>query len=124
MLELLLDEMISSVVSQQINQRRPEITIQSIFQWRAGTLLNKPDYLVLEAAAEDGLTLVTYDLQTIRPLIAEWAASGITHGGVVYVDEHTIQSDSFGQLIRALERLWDHECQQDWTNRTMFLDRP
>jgi hypothetical protein len=124
MLAPLLDENISQVISRQINARRPEIGIQTIFDWRGGTLLNQPDHLILQAAAEDGLTLVTYDLQTIRPLTAEWAASGITHAGVIFVDERTIPSDNFGLLIRAIERLWDREQHLTWTNRTKFLERP
>ena len=79
MLTPLLDENISAVIARQINTRRPEIRMQSVFQWRGGTLLHQPDRLVLQAAAEDGLTLVTYDVHTIRPLTAEWAVSGTTH---------------------------------------------
>ena len=59
MLTPLLDENISPAVSRQINARRPEFRMQSIFEWRGGTLLNHPDDLVLRAATEDGLTLVT-----------------------------------------------------------------
>ena len=124
MLIPLLDENISRVIARQIAVRRPEIGIRSIFEWRGGSLRNRPDELILQAATEDDLTLVTYDLQTIRPLVAEWAASGITHAGVIFVDERTIPSDNFGMLIRAIESLWDREHHLTWTNRTRFLDRP
>lgn len=105
MLIPLLDENISPAVSRQINARRPEIRMQSIFEWRGGTLLSQSDHRILQAAAADGLTLVTYDLKTIRPLVREWAASAITHAGVVFIDERTVPSDNFGLLIRAIERL-------------------
>ena len=121
---LLLDENVSHVVASQVSNRRPDIHIESIFFWRAGALTHTLDDLVLQAATEDGLTLVTYDLRTIPSLVMEWAASGISHAGIVYVDERTIRSDDFGQLVRALERLWDREHDQDWTNRTHFLERP
>ena len=124
MLTPLLDENISPADSRQINARRPEIRMLSIFEWRGGTLLSQPDHRILQAAAEDGLTLVTYDVHTIRPLINEWAASGITHAGVIFVDRRTIQSDNFGLLIRAIERLWDREQHLTWTIRTRFLERP
>lgn len=124
MLEPLLDENISAIIARQINARRPEIRIQSIFEWRGGTLLNQPDHLILQAAAEDGLTLVTYDVRTIQPLVNELAASGITHAGVIFVSRRTIQSNNFGLLIRAIERLWDREQHLTWTNRTRFLERP
>jgi hypothetical protein len=113
MFGLLLDENISSVVAMQAASRRPEIVIESIFHWRAGTLTNTPDHLVLQAAAEDSLTLVTYDQRTIPALLMEWAASGIPHAGIVYVDERTIHPEDFGGLIRAIEKLWDTEHHQD-----------
>jgi len=121
---LVLDENISHVVATQVSTRRPDISIQSIFHWRGGTLTNTLDHLVLKAAAEDGLTLVTYDVSTIRPLVTQWAVAGLTRAGVIFIDEWTIRSDDFGGLVRALERLWDREHRQDWTNRTQFLERP
>lgn len=124
MLTPLLDEHISPVIARQINARRPEIRIQSIFEWRGGTLLTKPDLLVLQTATEDGLTLVTYDVHTIRPLVREWAATGRAHAGVIFVGRRTIPSDNFGLLIRAIEGLWDREQHLTWTNRTRFLERP
>lgn len=124
MLTPLLDENISRVIARQINSRRPVIGIQTIFEWRGGTLLNQPDRLILQAAAEDSLTLVTYDVHTIRPLVDELAASGIPHAGVIFVNRRTIPSNNFGLLIRAIENLWDLEQHLTWTNRTRFLERP
>jgi len=120
---LLLDENISHVVASHVTTRRPDIGIQRIFHWRAGTLRNRLDARVLQAATEDGLTLVTYDVNTILPLVTEWGVSGLTHAGVIFVYQRTIRSNDFGGLIRALERLWDHEHDQDWTNRTHYLER-
>ena len=122
MLSMLLDEMISRVVSEQVAIRRPEIPIQSIFQWRGGTLLRQPDALILRAAIEDGLTLVTYDRQTITPLLAAWGTAGIDHNGVVFIDQRTIRSNDFGGLVRALEQFWDRENVEDWKNRMGFLN--
>jgi hypothetical protein len=124
MMTPLLDENISRVIAQQITIRRPEIGIRSIFEWREGTLLHQPDHLVLQAATEDSLTLVTYDVRTIRPLVAEWAASGRIHAGVIFVDRRTVQSNNFGLLIQAIESLWEREHHLTWTNRTRFSDRP
>jgi hypothetical protein len=118
---LVLDENISPAISIQVSRRRPDISIQSLFHWRGGTLANQPDDLVLQATTEDGLTLVTYDVTTIRPLVAEWAAIGRAHAGVVFINRRTIRSNDFGGIIRALELLWDLERLQNWTNRTQFL---
>lgn len=124
MLSLILDENISPVVAEQVSLRRPDIPIQSIFHWRGGSLVNQLDQLILRAAAEDGLTLVTYDVLTIRPLVAEWGIVGVTHTGVIFVDDRTIRSNDFGGLVTAIERLWSRQHEQDWTNYTQFLDRP
>jgi hypothetical protein len=121
MLSLLLDEMISWVVAQQVTIRRPEISIQSILRWRGGTLATQPDHVVLQAAAEDGLTLVTYDVATIQTLVREWGMAGMTHQGVVFLHQRSIPSHDLGALIRVLERFWDREHQQVWTNRVQFL---
>ena len=124
MLSLLLDEMMSSVIADGVQARRPEISIQSIYSWRDGTLLSQPDRAILAAAAADGLTLVTFDVNTIMPLVAEWNAAGQTHAGVVFVDQWTIRPDDFGRLIRALEQLWDLAHHWDWTNLADFLRAP
>ena len=124
MLSMLLDEMISPVISEQVSVRRPEISIQSIFHWRGGALQKQPDAFVLQTAAEDSLTLVTYDQRTILPLASAWYAAGQTHEGILFVSESTIRSRDFGQLIRALEEFWDREYQQVWTNRIDFLRAP
>ncbi len=118
---LLLDEQISPVVAAQVRTKRPDIPIQSVHEWRGGRLLGTADRGVLAAAAEDGLTLVTYDRKTIPPLVGEWSASGRSHGGVVYVDTRTIASSDFGRLVRALTRFWDRERTADWTNRIGYL---
>ena len=124
MLDLLLDANISHVIAAQVSRRRPDIPIQSIFHWRGGSFAMQPDHLILQAAAEDGLTLVTYDVSTIQPLVAEWGILGIPHAGVLFVAQHTIRSDDFGGLVRGIERLWTRERHLVWTNRTRFLDRP
>jgi hypothetical protein len=124
MLALILDEQISPVVATQTTNRRPDVSIQSIFHWRGGALLTQRDQLILQATAEDRLTLVTYDVTTIRPLVRDWTAAGLTHEGVIFVQEKTIRSQDFGRLVRAIEWLWDTEHQANWTNRVHFLRAP
>jgi hypothetical protein len=124
MFSLLTDENISPVIAEQVSLRRPDIPIQSVLYWRGGSFANQPDHLILRAATQDGLTLVTYDVSTIQPLVAEWGIVGIAHAGVVFIDQYTIRSNDFGGLVRAIEKLWSDEHEQDWTNRTHFLDRP
>jgi hypothetical protein len=121
---LLLDENITHVVASQVTIRRPDINIQSLFHWHGGSLTGTPDPILLQAATEEGLTVVTYDVSTIMPLTATWGETGQSHAGVIFIDEWTIHSYDIGSLVRALEKLWDGERENDWTNRTHFLDRP
>lgn len=121
MLGLLLDENVSHIVADGLTARRPDINVASVHRWRDGSLKNRPDSILLQAATQDGLTLVTYDLSTIRPLVDEWRAIGLSHAGVIFVDERSIRSHDFGGLIRALEVLWDRYHAADWTNRIEFL---
>jgi hypothetical protein len=79
------------------------------------------DALVLEAAAEDGLTLVTYALKTIPPLLVEWGASGRSHGGVIFVDERTISPADFRGLARSLRVCWETRGGWDWNERIIYL---
>ena len=124
MLSLLLDEQISPVVAEQIRARHRSIGVQSIHHWRSGTLRGTPDSRVLEAAAEERLTLVTFDLKTIPSILADWTATGRAHGGVVLVDQRTIRPEHFGRLMRALEQLWEREHARDWADRIVFLEAP
>jgi hypothetical protein len=124
MLSLLLDQHLSPEIAIQMRAKRPEIPILSLYEWREGTFVGSADLLILQAAMEDGLTLVTYDLKTIPPILAEWGISGISHGGVVFVNHFTIASNDFGRLVRALIYYWDQEHTSDWTNRIGFLPAP
>ena len=76
---------------------------------------------MLESAAEEGLTLVTYDLKTIPPVLAEWGASGRVHGGVIFVDDRSISPADFGGLARALLLCWEVRGDWDWTDRIVYL---
>ncbi|HLV81676.1 MAG TPA: DUF5615 family PIN-like protein [Chthonomonadaceae bacterium] len=121
MLAFLLDQQISPQIAVQVQSKRPEIPILSLYSWRGGTFVGIADTQILHAAAEDGRTLVTYDRKTIAPLLKEWGASGLSHGGVVFVDNFTIASNDFGRLVRSLIYFWDQEHTSDWTDRIGFL---
>ena len=101
-LSLLLDEHISAAVAAQVQSRRPEIPIQSIYHWRSGSLAGADDEPLLAAAAEDGRTLVTYDQRTIAPLLSDLTLVGRGHSGVVFVDDKTIviRTSAYGVIGR------------------------
>jgi hypothetical protein len=92
-------------------------------EWEDGNFLGQSDVACLREAAIQGLSLVTYDLRTIPPLLKAWAEAGLTHGGVVFVDEKTISPADIGGLVRALTELAKEAGKWDWPGRVCFLRR-
>jgi hypothetical protein len=123
MLKLLLDEHMSPDVANGLLRRHRELEVRYMVEWENGYFLGREDSLCLREAAEQGLTLVTYDRRTIPPLLKTWAEEGRRHGGVVFVDERTISPADIGGLVWALTRLARETWNWDWTNRIYFLRR-
>ena len=121
MLAFLLDEHISHVVMEQVRQKRSDIRIESVLLWRSGDLRGKDDALVLIAAQEENLTLVTYDQKTIAPLVTQWAMEGRDHAGVIFIDEKSIAQEDVGGKVRALLKLWEQGNSLDWINAVSHL---
>ena len=121
MLKLILDEQISADVADGLRKRSREITVRWMAEWESGRFMGFPDHLLLEEAAAQNLTLVTYDRRTIPPLLKRWTEEGRNHGGVIFVDGKTIRSSDFGALIRALQKLWVETRNWDWMNRIIVL---
>jgi hypothetical protein len=122
-LSLLLDEQMSPVIAERIVAKHPSILIQSVFRWRGGELTATEDAYLLQYAAEDRLTLVTYDQKTISPILTEWSAQGFSHGGVLFVNRRTYKTSDFGGLIQALTEFWVAHQDEDWTDRIDYLRR-
>ncbi|MBL8212445.1 MAG: hypothetical protein JNK87_17150 [Bryobacterales bacterium] len=78
-----------------VRDRRSAIDIESLLEWRDASLRGKDDNQVLTAAAEAGYALVTYDRRTIPGLLRTWAATGRSHGGVLFIDERTCRPRMF-----------------------------
>jgi hypothetical protein len=79
MLRLLLDEHFSVTIPEHVRRLRPECEIIGMQVWERGYFLGKPDEDILRRAAEQSLTLVTYDQRTINPLLAGLDGSGDLH---------------------------------------------
>ena len=121
MLRLLTDEHISPAVAKQAPSRCRGISVTAISRWEGGHFLSASDELVLQEAHQQKLTLVTYDLRTIPPLLRLWAEQGIDHGGVILIDERTIAQADIGGLVVALCAVWKAQRNLDWTNRVIYL---
>lgn len=123
MLKFLLDEHISPDVGAGLRRRNRPLVAHWMAGWEDGGFLGKDDSSCLLKAAEQGLTLVTYDRRTIPPLLKTWAEEGRRHGGVIFVDEKTISPADIGGLVRALIWLSRQTRRWDWTDRVYFLRR-
>ena len=75
MLSFLLDEQISPEIAKQIGKKRTDIPIFMIQTWHNGNYLGISDEIILNAAAAEKLTLITYDQKTIPPILSEWGYS-------------------------------------------------
>ena len=123
-LRFLTDEHISPVVAREARRKCSGISIITIQEWRDGSFLGSQDHVFLPEASKEGLTFVTYDQKTIRPLLKSWAETGIHHAGFVFVDEKTIAPQDFGRLIISLCGLWRSERRASWENRIVYLVSP
>lgn len=121
MLSLLLDEQISPQVATAVLALNTEVPIVSLSDWRGGALAGADKVLVLKGAAEEALTLVTYDLKAVAPILVERGISGRSHGGVILVDNLSISPAAFGDLARALLLCWEEQGARDWSDRIVFL---
>ena len=123
MLKLLLDEHLSPDIAEGLRRKGRALTVHGLTEWEGGRFLGLTDEAIREEAAAQKLTLVTYDLKTIPPLLKTWMESGRDHGGVIFVDHKTIPSSDFGGLVRALHKLSLDGARWDWKNRICFLRR-
>jgi predicted nuclease of predicted toxin-antitoxin system len=120
-LSFLLDEQISPEIAQQIKNKRPDIPIFTIHLWQKGYYLGVSDEIILKAATEERLTLITYDQKTIPPILSEWGTANINHAGVIFIDYSSIPPNNFGKLVKAIIWLWDTQNKRDWQNRIVYL---
>ena len=121
MLKLLLDEHISPAVAEGLRRRQKTMAVYCLGEWENGCFLGLSDELILQEAAIQKLTLVTYDKRTIPPLLKIWTEAGYEHSGVIFVDENTIPSNDIGGLVHALHKLFQESTPWVWRNRICFL---
>lgn len=123
MLKMLLDEHIPPAVAGGLKMLIRSIKVHALRNWQGGSFLGQPDEVILDEAAALGLTLVTYDLDTIPKILSDRMHMGLPHGGVVFIPQNQIRSSDVGGLVRALSELHKREGKTDWTNRIVFLRR-
>lgn len=117
----LLDEHISPGVARLLREGGVEAI--ALREWRQGEYLSQPDEDILRAACLEGLTLVTFDVHSIPPVLRYMAESGIVHAGVVFISTKSIDQDDVSHLVTALERLVSAQGDMSLENQVLFLSR-
>jgi hypothetical protein len=120
-LRFLTDEHISPAVARELRRKRPGLFIVCMQEWQEGAYLGSSDDVVLREATRQGLTFVSYDQRTIRPLLKTWDEAGMDHAGFVFIDEKTIAPQNLGELVKGLGRIWESERGAEWANRVVYL---
>jgi len=121
MLHVLTDEHIDPDVAVAARKRSRSIQIKTLFEWEDGHFVGASDEEVLREAARQAMTLLTFDLKTIPPLLRIWGERGIDHGGVIFVDNKSFAQNDVSGISKALAALWEFQRNLDWKNRCFFL---
>ena len=102
MTRLVLDEMLSPVIAQQLRERGHDVVAVA----ELPELRSTPDDELLAHAAEDRRVLVTMNIGDFARLDATWKSQGRAHAGLMLVPSAGFpQNRSFaGRMVQALDR--------------------
>ena len=118
-MRLLLDAHISPAVARALQGHGIDVVV--LRDWLGGGFRSASDDQLLITAASDRCVLVSYDCQTLPPLLRDWSETGRHHAGVILVDEKTVRPNDIGGLLRALRALFAQTGDEDWRDRVVFL---
>ena len=121
-MKILLDEHISPAVVPEVKRLAPGAEIVSILEWKSGQFRNCPDEAILREARREGYVLLTFDVNTIPPVLSEFAVAGETHAGVVFVSSKSFAQNDIGALARSIARMIERHGASPWENRSGFLE--
>lgn len=118
-MRLLLDEHVAATLAKQMRAR--SVDAVAIPEWNNGNYRGADDEDLVPAAYLDRRVLVTFDCQTIPPLLKRIAEAGERHGGVILVSSHSFRANDIGGLLHALLSLIAQKGDEDWEDRAIFL---
>jgi len=82
--------------------------------------MEDPDLLAL--AAQEGRTLVTFNVKDFSRIVGEWAGEGRPHAGIILVPG-SIRHHEFGVVIAGTQRALEGTKQRDWVDRVEWMRR-
>ena len=72
-------------------------------------------------ATEQGMAILTYNVQDFIPLARAWYATGREHTGIILSEQFSQRQ--FGELLRRVLRLLDSLTADEMYNRLVFLQQ-
>ena len=119
-LPLLLDEMFSDIIAQQLRTRGHDV-ISVVAQ---SALVGLPDDQILAYATTEGRALVTANIKDFIPLDGRYRAAGQAHPGLVLVSTKTFpQSRGFTAAITAALETLLSDADKIQPGQVVFLPR-
>ena len=118
-MRLILDEHISPDIARGL--RDAGIDVIEVSSWQSRTLRSTADDHILTIAAEERRVLVSFDVNTIPPLIGVWSGQGKHHTGVILISRKSFRQNDVGGIVRALRMLIAERTSEDWLDRLEFL---
>jgi hypothetical protein len=112
-LRLLLDEMWSPVIADQLRRRGYDVAAVA----ERTDLRSKSDDAIFAGALAEGRVVVTEDVAGFRPLADEEIASGRFHPGLVFASRRRF--DTEGLMVRRLSSLLESDA--DLRNQERWL---
>lgn len=117
-MKLLLDEMWSPVVAEQLRRRGHDVVAVAERPERRG----QADLVIFAAAQAAGRVVVTENVVDYRPLGAQELQDGRSHAGLIFTSNRRFPRHdprTAGRLVPALDALLS--TGQEWTNRESWL---
>lgn len=105
MTSLLLDEMLSGAIAEQLRSKGHDVTAVVADP----ALIGLPDEQILAHATDTGRALVTANIKDFMPLDARYRAASQTHAGLILVSTKTFPQDRnlTAAITSALSALLD-----------------
>ncbi len=115
----LLDNHVTPDIRDAVHKAHPEVEIRAVGTDDDAPADNTPDPVLLKYATDNGLTVVTFDVNTMPRHAFARVARGVTTCGV-FVFPHG-QTLSPGSIAYELEMIWGASTTEEWLNRVEFV---